>query len=218
MVTQMLSSSHSKTHSLPLLPIRYNSFGFDRTATCVFGNCAKRRSFRFASTSSVVRGAKVVRERGERMRLREWGREGEGEMETGLFGPLRPAWAGQLREKFPLLLPTQTGMTHVAAIHRCPNRDRRTRGRADGRTDARCRHPPLPLPTVAVAAYRTHCVSHALLSARMHLRSASPVISFAFHGSSETGVTMRQRFPALRLRELNWQHSEILMETNAYFC
>ena len=147
----------------------------------------------------------VVRRPGRKSGPREGGKnaaagvgEGEGEMETGLFGPLRPAWAGQLREKFPLLLPTQTGMTHVAAIHRCPDRDRRTRGRADGRTDARCRHPPLPLPTVAVAAYRTHCVSHALLSARMHLRSASPVISFAFHGSSETGVTMRQRFPALR--------------------
>ena len=185
MVTQMISSSHSKTHSLPLLPFRYNSSRFDRTATCVFGNCAKRRSFRFASTS-VVRGAKVVRERGERMRLRD---AGVGEGETGLFGPLRPAWAGQLREKFPLLLPTQTGMTHVAAIHRCSDRPtdgRRTRGRT---TDARCRHPPLPLPAVATAAaYRTHCVSHALLSARMHLRSASPEISFAFHGSRETGV------------------------------
>ena len=165
----MLSSSHSKTHSLPLLPIRYNSSRFDRTATCVFGNCAKRRSFGFASTSSVVRGAKVVRVRGERMRLRDAGvGEGEGEMETGLFGPLRPAWAGQLREKFPLLLPTQTGMTHVAAIHRCPDRDRRTRGRADGRTRS------LPASSAA-AAYRGRSrLSYALRQSRVAVCTYAP--------------------------------------------
>ena len=64
------------------------------------------------------------------MRLRDAG-VGEGEMETGPFGPLRPAWAGQLREKF--LLPTPTGMTHVAAI-------------ATVTAARRCRHPPLPPP------------------------------------------------------------------------
>ena len=187
----MLSSSHSKTHSLPLLPIRYNSFGFDRTATCVFGNCAKRRSFRFASTSSVVRGAKVVRERGERMRLRDaGGRDGN--------GPVWAAGAGLGRPTTRKVPPPPTYANGNDARGRHPSlpRPRPTDAWTRGRTDARCRHPPLPLPTAAVAAYRTHCVSHALLSARMHLRSASSEVSFAFHGSSETGVS--SAFPALR--------------------
>ena len=119
----------------------------------------------------------VVRRPGRKSGPREGGKnaaagvgEGEGEMETGLFGPLRPAWAGQLREKFPLLLPTQTGMTHVAAIHRCPDRDRRTRGRADGRTDGRS----LPASSAA-AAYRGRSrLSYALRQSRVAVCTYAP--------------------------------------------
>ena len=100
------------------------------------------------------------------MRLRDAG-VGEGEMETGLFGPLRPAWAGQLREKFPLLLPTQTGMTHVAAIHRvAAPTDGRTVARTDGRS--------LPASSAA-AAYRGRSrLSYALRQSRVAVCTYAP--------------------------------------------
>ena len=111
------------------------------------------------------------------MRLREWGREGEGEMETGLFGPLRPAWAGQLREKF--LLPTQTGMTHVAAIATVT-------GAAAGILRChRCRSRP---PIVRIASV-TRCCLHVCTSVRSF---------FSPHESSETCMSLGKRIIKIR--------------------
>ena len=167
----MLSSSHSKTHSLPLLPIRYNSSRFDRTATCVFGNCAKRRSFGFASTSSVVRGAKVVRERGERMRLRDAG-VGEGGRGRDGNGPVWAAAAGLGRPTTRKVPPPPTYANGNDARGRHPSlprprpTDAWTRGRTDGRS--------LPASSAA-AAYRGRSrLSYALRQSRVAVCTYAP--------------------------------------------
>ena len=112
----------------------------------------------FRVVVAVVRGAKVVREgRGRKNAVSAAAGAGGGERKTGLFGPRRPAWAGELREKSP----TYANENDARSTWPPPT------------------PPPLPpLPAssaaVAAAAYRTHCVSHALLSARKHLSSVCP--------------------------------------------
>ena len=82
----------------------------------------------------VVRGAKVVREgrRKNAMSAAAACSSGGGEMKTGLFGPQRPARAGELREKVPL--PTQANGNDARSTWPPPP------------------PPPLPASSAAVAA------------------------------------------------------------------
>ena len=146
MVTQMLSSSHSKTHSLPLRPFRYNlSFRSNgnvrfrqlREATVVSFRVGVRRPGRKSGPREGRKNAAAGRGSGG-------GRDGN--------GPVWAAAAGLGRPTTRKVPPPPTYANGNDARGRHPSlprprpTDAWTRGRTDGRTDARCRHPPLPLP------------------------------------------------------------------------